>query len=157
MKPYSSSIKVNGGPSYSSWKETTAPSFRPMKRFIPEYNPTGVGWRPSRRHPCSRQCNHQQPDFALIYQPDLVSGKENVVSPFRPCKRYIPEYYPKEKEWRPSRMHLCSKQCAHGELDENVDSKPPRSSMKLVKGLPCSSSGPFMLLLQCWFLSTFGP
>jgi hypothetical protein len=55
------------------------------------------------------------------------------VSPFRPCKRYIPEYYPKGTEWRPSRIHLCSNQCAHKQQDENVDSEPHSSSVKLVK------------------------
>ena len=112
VKPYSSSIKVNGGPSYSSWKETTAPAFRPKTRPIPEFHPKVIDWRPSRGHPCSRQCNHQPQDFAFIYQP-MLAGKENTVPPFRSCKRYIPEFHPEGKEWRPSRMHLCSKQCSH--------------------------------------------
>jgi hypothetical protein len=107
VKPYSSSIKVNGGPTYSSWRETTAPAFRPQTRPIPEFHPKVVDWRPSRR-----QCTHQPQDVALIFQP-RPPGKENTVPPFRPSKRYISEYHPDGKEWRPSRMHLCSKQCSH--------------------------------------------
>ena len=65
-KPHNNCIKVPV--SYSTtWKETSAPRFRPSLRYIPEFYPERRDWRIAKGHVCSKQCVHELKDSAYIH------------------------------------------------------------------------------------------
>lgn len=45
--------------------------------------------------------------------PTYTAGKETSQLDFHPSLRYVPEFYPRRRVWRPSRKNVCLKECPH--------------------------------------------